>query len=67
MLGKGVNRLPVVDDGTLVGIVTRADLVRAFVRTDEAIRAEIVDAIKGLDAAAVQRLASAFSKQSAAG
>ena len=45
MLGKGVNRLPVVDDGTLVGIVTRADLVRAFVRTDEAIRAEIVDAV----------------------
>ena len=35
MLDRGVNRLPVVDaDGKLVGIVTRADLVRAFVRDD---------------------------------
>ena len=42
MLDEGVNRLPVVDrDGALVGIVTRADLVRAFVRTDEEIAEEI--------------------------
>jgi CBS domain-containing protein len=41
MIEKGVNRLPVVDDGTLVGIVTRADLVRAFVRTDAEIAQEI--------------------------
>ena len=35
MIDRGVNRLPVVDhDGRLVGIVTRADLVRAFVRSD---------------------------------
>ncbi len=42
MIDEGVNRLPVVDeDGTLVGIVTRADLVRVFVRSDEEIAAEI--------------------------
>jgi CBS domain-containing protein len=42
MLDRSINRLPVVDrDGTLVGIVTRADLVRAFVRDDEAIEREI--------------------------
>lgn len=36
MTGQHVNRLPVTDaDGRLVGIVTRADLVRAYVRTDE--------------------------------
>jgi CBS domain-containing protein len=38
-----VNRLPVVDaEGRLLGIVTRADLVRAFVRTDE----ELVEQIR---------------------
>jgi osmotically-inducible protein OsmY len=31
-----------VADGVLVGIVTRADLVRAFARDDEAIRDEII-------------------------
>jgi CBS domain-containing protein len=37
-----VNRLPVVDaGGSLVGIVTRADLVRAFARSDRAIEREI--------------------------
>ena len=35
MTTRGVNRLPVVDGGRLVGIVTRADLVRAFARSDE--------------------------------
>jgi CBS domain-containing protein len=42
MIDEGVNRLPVVDDaGKLIGIVTRADLVRAFVRSDEEIAKEI--------------------------
>jgi CBS domain-containing protein len=43
MIERSVNRLPVVDDGKLVGIVTRADLVAAFTRGDEEIRREIVD------------------------
>jgi len=44
MIEQGVNRLPVVDDdGGLVGIVTRADLVRAFVRSDREIEREIVE------------------------
>lgn len=34
MVEHGVNRLPVVKDGKLVGILTRADLVRAFTRND---------------------------------
>lgn len=35
MTARKVNRLPVLDDGRLVGIVTRADLVRAYVRSDD--------------------------------
>ena len=42
MMESGVNRLPVLDaDDRLVGIVTRADLVRAFVRSDEEIEREL--------------------------
>jgi CBS domain-containing protein len=42
MIDQGVNRLPVVDDtGKLIGIVTRSDLVRAFVRSDAEIAREI--------------------------
>jgi CBS domain-containing protein len=41
MLDEGVNRLPVVDGGALLGLVSRADLVRAFVRTDSEIQGEI--------------------------
>ena len=42
MTEHGVNRLPVVRDGELVGIVTRTDLVRAFMRGDAEVRDEIV-------------------------
>lgn len=41
MTEHDVGRLPVVDHGVLVGIVTRSDLVRAFGRSDEEIRREI--------------------------
>jgi CBS domain-containing protein len=42
MVERAVNRLPVVDvEGALVGIVTRADLVRSFARPDEEIAREI--------------------------
>jgi CBS domain-containing protein len=41
MVERGVNRLPVVEGSQLVGIVTRADLVRAFVRPDDELEREI--------------------------
>lgn len=43
MIEAGVNRLPVVVEGKLLGIVTRADIVRAFVRPDVEIEGEIRD------------------------
>jgi CBS domain-containing protein len=43
MLERGVNRLPVVDGGSLVGIVTGTDLVRAFARGDQEIEREVRD------------------------
>jgi CBS domain-containing protein len=40
----GVKRLPVIDEtGQLVGIVSRADLLKVFTRSDEAIWREIMD------------------------
>jgi CBS domain-containing protein len=46
MLDQSVNRLPVIDrEGLLVGIVTRADLVRAFIHSDEQIEREIHDEV----------------------
>ena len=46
MTNDGIKRLPVVDDeGALIGIVTRTDLVRAFARTDREIEREIRDTV----------------------
>ncbi len=43
MLDRRVNRLPVLADGKLVGIVARSDLVCAFRRSDEELAREITD------------------------
>ena len=45
MTERRVNRLPVVQDGRLVGIVTRADLIRSFVRSDDEIAAAVEDEV----------------------
>ena len=42
MVDAGVNRLPVVVDDCLAGIVSRADLVRAFIRPDGDIQEELL-------------------------
>jgi len=42
MVAKKIKRLPVVDtDGTPVSIVSRSDLIKAFLRSDSQIRQEI--------------------------
>ena len=42
LAGHGIKRVPVVDDnGELVGIVTRGDLLRVFLRPDEEIASDV--------------------------
>jgi CBS domain-containing protein len=45
MTRRGFKRLPVEEDGRMVGIVTRSDLIRAYVRTDEEVADEARDLI----------------------
>lgn len=46
LMGKErIKRLPVVDDGQLVGLVSRADMLRAFVRPDQEIIEEIQEQV----------------------
>ena len=40
-----VKRLPVVEDGRLVGIVSRADVLKSYLRADAAILADIVEGV----------------------
>jgi CBS domain-containing protein len=48
MIDGHIKRLPVVEGDRLVGIVTRSDLVKAFVRTDEEVAHEINEEILGM-------------------
>ena len=48
MHDRNVKRLPVVDrGGALVGIVTRADLLKVFLRSDEEVRFDRLDHVAG--------------------
>ena len=53
MTRRGINRLPVIEGDVLVGVVSRADLVRAYVRSDdelgEVVRREILLGTMWLD------------------
>jgi CBS domain-containing protein len=46
MIEAGVKRLPVVDEQRLVGIISRADVLRVMHRRDEELQAEITGALR---------------------
>jgi CBS-domain-containing membrane protein len=49
MVEHGIKRLPVVDsDGRLLGIVSRADVIKAFVRSDDDIARDVVETLERL-------------------
>ena len=45
MVERSISRLPVVEQGRLIGIITRLDLIRAFARSDEELEHEIRTAL----------------------
>jgi CBS-domain-containing membrane protein len=48
MHDRDVKRLPVVDHGgALIGIVTRADLLKVFLRSDDELRFDVLDHVAG--------------------
>jgi CBS domain-containing protein len=49
MTSATVKSLPVVDDGVVVGVVSRRDVVRVLARADAAIAAEVGELLRSLD------------------
>jgi CBS domain-containing protein len=49
----GINRLPVVDGERLVGILTRADIVRSYARDDAQIETDIQTALRAVEGVSV--------------
>jgi CBS domain-containing protein len=46
MMSTAVKSLPVVEDGEIVGVVSRRDVVHALARSDDDIRAEVDDVLR---------------------
>ena len=49
-----VNRLPVVSEGRLVGIITRADVVGLYARPDRELRGSVAEALSGFEGVSVE-------------
>jgi CBS domain-containing protein len=54
LVRHGIKRAPVLREGRIVGIVTRSDLLRPYLRTDHEIRADVEEAFQGEDLASAK-------------
>jgi CBS domain-containing protein len=45
MRKRNVKRLPVIEDGRLIGIVSRADVLKSYLRTDSDIEADVLEGV----------------------
>ena len=45
MLDSDIRSIPIVEGATVIGIISRRDLLRTLIRDDDAIRAEVLDRI----------------------
>jgi CBS domain-containing protein len=51
-----VNRLPVCENGELIGIISRADVVSLYARSDDELASAVADALAGIEGLAVERV-----------
>lgn len=51
MLDAGIKRVPVMDGGRVVGVVSRRDLMRVIARSDDAVRRDVAARLKPLGVA----------------
>ena len=54
MAERNINRLPVTEDGRLVGIITRADLLRVYAQPDAQLAETVRDALRSADGIIVE-------------
>lgn len=57
MAERNVNRLPVTDDGRLIGIVTRGDLLQVYARPDAQLARDVREALRSADGIDVESVA----------
>lgn len=51
-----VNRLPVCENGALIGIISRADVVSLYARSDDELASAVADALTGNEGIIVERV-----------
>lgn len=67
MAERKINRLPVTEEGNLVGIITRGDLLRVYMQSDDAIETAVREALLEVEGVAVNGVADGIVTLAATG